>query len=265
MKHFFFVILSLSIFSVSQFTFAESCGEADPNIIIIITQNGNNLEVTFSDAEESPVGVSFEMVVGGATLADPNLSTIDGDFNTPIDWAFDNQDDPNNFANGSQTPVAQIGAPGVAALGSNNFSVSAGALGADTGISGAIATIVLNGPASSVALSPDCTRGGVVTENGVEMDVEFVFAPCLGICPTCPGDCNGDGITNVFDLSCFAVLLQTYGLPPFYNINYNPCDDPGDICIDLNQDNVINVFDLSQFSLLLQTNGLPPFYNVVCP
>ncbi len=256
------LVLLLAVVALTAPVFAESCGEADPNIVITVTANGNNLDVTFSDAEAVPVGVSFQLDITGAALADPNLSTIDGAFNTPIDWAFDNQGDPNNFTNGTQTPVALQGAPGVAPIGSTSFSVSAGALGTDPNIAGAIATIALDGAVGGVTLSPDCTRGGVVAADGVEMDVTFVFDPGTPVCPTCPGDATGDGVVNVFDLSNLSLFLQTNGLPPFYNV---PVTTNAEACRDRTGDGVVNVFDLSNLSLFLQTNGLPPFYNVPCP
>ncbi len=258
MKKLFFFVFGIVAFC--QLVQAESCGEADPNIIITATASGNAIVLTYSGAEAIPVGMSFEMNIVGATLADPNLSTLDGEFNTPIDWGFDNQGDPNNFTNGTKTPVALQGAPGVAPLGSTSFAVSAGALGTDPNTAGAIATIVLDGPATAAGLGTDCTRGGVVAAEGVEFNVTFVedFGPS---CQTCLGDATGDGVINVFDLSNLSLFLQINGVPPFYNV---PVVTNADACRDVTGDGVINVFDLSNLTVLLQTNGQPPFYNSDC-
>jgi hypothetical protein len=82
------------------------------------------------------------------------------------------------------------------------------------------------------------------------------MAACLTVdsikncCDCLPGDCNGDGVYNIFDVTCHIIYLYSgSSIPP----------QPYELCSgDGNGDCVLNIFDDTYLIAFLYLGGLPP-------
>ena len=205
-----------------------------------------------------PIGISFRVALsGGATIdgsavaATSATGAISATYNIHLDAAYQiTVVEAGTYAEGDGHPLADVDGPGYSADNAAVFSYSSGRLdaGPHTGFSGQLVAIQLVGSTTSVTLSNDALRGGVIgQESAVVLSVEFidtvvVLGPTYPACWDAPTQCHGD--------SDGSTLVNGSDFPPFRDGFLQSFPATGYIdnaCGDFNRDGIINGSDFPAF------------------
>lgn len=218
------------------------------------------VNITAEDAGSGVLKLYYECTAGevirGLALA---VEVTDGDgvvaaasdavvpaasrFNTFIDYAFTVEAGaPGTYTIGAGHPLANKVAAGVATFPATVYSVSMGCLdefekvqGGVTGSGELVAITYTLTADTTVAISADTLRGGIVGDGITEVNIQ-ASQTLVGVSvPECwkkscftYGDANGDGLITAADIT---ILINSW-------TNYNPC-------ADFNKDGLVTAADIT--------------------